>query len=109
MGNISNKFTSPTPYRRRTKRLIVILSILALLLIFTWHYCTAHTVAEEDLAKLKIGMQIEEVQKIMGSNFTPVEQSDGSYAAAVRKLDRWCMVDIFFDSDRKLTYVFHDH
>ena len=88
--------------------LVIILALVAAG-VFGKHYCLAHTVPVDDLAKIESGMDWAAVQKILRTDQKPIAQSDGTYFLAIRKHDRWCMVDLWFDSQLRVTSVFHDH
>jgi hypothetical protein len=88
-----------------------IISVGALLLLGVagWHFCTAHTVDPDDLAKLKVGMDLPTASKIIGIPLCPTAKPDGTYFIGIRKHDRWCMVDLTFDSSHRIISIFHDH
>lgn len=85
------------------------LGLAVVLVIVGWHYVTAHTVEPADLGRVTVGMDWATASKLIGSGQKPVLQPDGSYFVAIRKHDRWCMVDITLDSSLQVTSVFHDH
>jgi hypothetical protein len=90
------------------KTLFVLLAI-ALIGVFGWHYCAAHTVPPANLSKLKVGMDWTTAKAIIGTTTTPIARPDGTYFVAFRKHDRWCMVDLILDSGHHITSIFHDH
>ena len=89
----------------------IVVSILVLisLVAFGAHYLSRHTVEPDQLDKLSVGMDWSEAKEIIGTDQSPIKQSDGTYFVAVRKYDRWCMVDLTLDSRLRITSVFHDH
>ena len=96
----------------RGRALLVTLAVIGGLLltgIVAGHYCTAHTVDPNDLAKLKVGMDLPTASKTIGIPLRPTARPDGTYFVAFRKHDRWCMVDLTFDSKHRITSIFHDH
>ena len=88
---------------------VAAISALLLFTVFGWHYCTAHTVDTNDLAKLKVGMDLPTASKIVGTTLSPAARPDGTYFIGIRKQDRWCMVDLTFDSSHLIISIFHDH
>ena len=77
--------------------------------VFGRHYCFAHTVPPDDLARIKVGMDWTTAKKILNTHKDPVSQPDGTYFVAFRKQDRWCMVDLTLDSHLRIQSIFHDH
>lgn len=83
--------------------------VAALLIVGASRYVVAHTVDPAKLARVSEGMDWATASRLIGTSQKPVLQPDGSYFVALRKHDRWCMVDIGLDSSLQVTYVFHDH
>ncbi len=101
----------PMPVLRGRTIFASIISVGALLLlgVFGWHYCTAHTVDPDHLAKMKVGMDLPTASKIIGLSLSPTARPDGTHFSGIRKHDRWCMVDLTFDSSHRIISIFHDH
>jgi hypothetical protein len=88
---------------------IIAIGALLLIGVFGWHYSTAHTVDPNDLAKLKVGMDLPTAGKVIGIPLSPTARPDGTYFIGIRNHDRWCMVDLTFDSSHRIKSIFHDH
>ncbi len=93
---------------RNTVRIASLLAALALLLLLVGALSLAGKASEEDLAKVRIGMDRAEVQDIMGrpDKDQPVRDvEDLCRIYAYKNVGRYKIVNISFDCDDKVQAI----
>lgn len=88
---------------------LVIVLVVVAAIVFGWHYFTAHAVDPVVLGQIRPGMKWEEVKKLVPTDQEARKIGTGERMVAIRKHDRWCMVDVFVDEEGKVVSWFHDH
>jgi outer membrane protein assembly factor BamE (lipoprotein component of BamABCDE complex) len=72
-------------------------------------YFSGHCVPSEKISQLRWDMSRAQIIELLGPPSSAGSYPDGYSRISYRRINVWCSLDIYINSDGKITRMFHDH